>query len=49
MQLIDDIILLGGQAGAGPSALQNLDHVDSSRGNVWILLIPDYAKILHTY
>ncbi|GFP96126.1 E3 ubiquitin-protein ligase bre1-like 2 [Phtheirospermum japonicum] len=30
-QLIDDIILLGVQAGAGKSALKNLDRVESSR------------------
>ncbi|XP_057785578.1 E3 ubiquitin-protein ligase BRE1-like 2 [Salvia miltiorrhiza] len=33
-QLVDDIILLGGQAGAGPSALQSLDHRESSRGSI---------------
>lgn len=45
MQLVDDIILLGGQAGAGSSALQNLDRLESSRGNFWPLPIPDYTKI----
>ncbi|KAI3450877.1 hypothetical protein Pfo_007542 [Paulownia fortunei] len=33
-QLIDDIILLGVQAGAGQSALQSLDRVESSRGSI---------------
>lgn len=34
MQLIDDIILLGVQAGADPSALQSLDRIESSRGKL---------------
>ncbi|KAK6141297.1 hypothetical protein DH2020_024966 [Rehmannia glutinosa] len=33
-QLIDDMILLGAQAGAGQSALQSLDRVESSRGSI---------------
>ncbi|PIN10960.1 E3 ubiquitin ligase involved in syntaxin degradation [Handroanthus impetiginosus] len=33
-QLVDDIILLGVQAGAGRSTLQSLDHVESSRGSI---------------
>ncbi|KAL3828891.1 hypothetical protein ACJIZ3_017693 [Penstemon smallii] len=33
-QLIDDIILLGAQAGAGQFALQSLDRVESSRGSI---------------
>ncbi|KAL2557128.1 E3 ubiquitin-protein ligase [Forsythia ovata] len=33
-QLVDDLILLGVRAGAGKSALQRLDHVDSSRGKI---------------
>ncbi|KAK4482945.1 hypothetical protein RD792_010118 [Penstemon davidsonii] len=33
-QLIDDIILLGAQAGAGQCALQSLDRVESSRGSI---------------
>lgn len=45
MQLVDDIILLGGQAGAGPSALQNLDRLDSSRGKFWPLVTLDYVYV----
>lgn len=33
-QLVNDIILLGGQAGAGSSALQSLDRLESSRGSI---------------
>ncbi|KAL6567113.1 hypothetical protein OROMI_015517 [Orobanche minor] len=33
-QLVDDIILLGVQAGAGQSALRSLDRVESSRGSI---------------
>ncbi|KAG6433183.1 hypothetical protein SASPL_104791 [Salvia splendens] len=33
-QLVDDIILLGGQAGADLNALQSLDHLESSRGSI---------------
>lgn len=48
MQLVDDIILLGGQAGAGPSALQNLDRLDSSRGKFWPFVIQT-IQIFATY
>ncbi|KAL0389841.1 UNVERIFIED_CONTAM: E3 ubiquitin-protein ligase BRE1-like 2 [Sesamum calycinum] len=33
-QLIDDIILLGAQAGAGQRAIPSLDRVESSRGSI---------------
>ncbi|KAL0369391.1 UNVERIFIED_CONTAM: E3 ubiquitin-protein ligase BRE1-like 2 [Sesamum angustifolium] len=33
-QLVDDIILLGAQAGAGQRAIPSLDRVESSRGSI---------------
>ncbi|KAK6272782.1 hypothetical protein POUND7_009865 [Theobroma cacao] len=33
-QLVDDLILLGVQAGGGHNALESLDHADTSRGSV---------------
>ncbi|XP_073272668.1 E3 ubiquitin-protein ligase BRE1-like 2 isoform X2 [Primulina huaijiensis] len=44
-ELVDDIILLSAQAGAGQSALQSLEYFESVRGKVLVLMAPTFTKI----